>query len=65
MVSVLALYSDDPSFNPAEVYKFSVKLILKRTKNNKKRPGLGQFQNMVSFLQNERTISSSFAETFN
>ena len=31
VVSVLAFYSDDPSSNPAEVYKFSVKLYLKRT----------------------------------
>ena len=43
MVSVLAFYSDDPSSNPAEVYNFSVKLLLKRTKINKKRPGLAHF----------------------
>ena len=43
MVSVLAFYSDDPSSIPAEVYNFSVKLLLKRTKINKKRPGLAQF----------------------
>ena len=44
MVSVLAFYSDDPSSNPAEVYNFSVKLLLKRTKINKKRPGLVHFK---------------------
>ena len=44
MVSVLAFYSDDPSSIPAEVYNFSVKLLLKRTKINKKRPGLAQFK---------------------
>ena len=36
VVSVLALYSDDPSSNPAVVHNFSVKL----TKiDKKKRPG--------------------------
>ena len=43
VVSVLAFYSDDPSSNPAEVYNFSVKLLLKSTKINKKRPGLAHF----------------------
>ena len=43
VVSVLAFYSDDPSLNPAEVYNFSVKLLLKRTKINKKEAGVGPF----------------------
>ena len=43
MVSVFAFYSDDPSSNPAEVNNFSVKLLLKRTKINKKEAGLGPF----------------------
>ena len=43
VVSVLAFYSDDPSSNPAEVYNFSVKLLLKRTKINKKEAGVGPF----------------------
>ena len=43
MVSMLAFYSDDPSSNPAEVYNFSVKLLLKRTKINKKEAGLAHF----------------------
>ena len=43
VVIVLAFYSDDPSSNPTEVYSFSVKLLLKRTKSNKKRPGVGPF----------------------
>ena len=43
VVSSLAFYSDDPSLNHAEVYNFSVKLLLKRTKINKKRPGLTHF----------------------
>ena len=38
VVSVLAFYSDNPSLNPAEICDFSVKLSLKRTKINKKRP---------------------------
>ena len=38
VVSVLAFYSDDPSSNPVEVYNFSVKLYLKRTKKQKQ-PG--------------------------
>ena len=59
VVSVLAFYSDDPSSIPAEVYNFSVKLLLKRTKINKKRPGLAQFKKkrkqravMAHFLKN-------------
>ena len=43
VVSVLAFYSDDPSSNPAEVYNFSVKLLLKRMKINKKEAGVGPF----------------------
>ena len=35
-VSVFAIYSVDLSSNPAELYNFSVKLYLKRTKINKK-----------------------------
>ena len=46
VVSVLAFYSDDPSSNPAEVYNFSVKLLLKRTKINKKEAGVGPFKKM-------------------
>ena len=51
VVSVLAFYSDDPSSNPAEVYNFSVKLLLKRTKI-KKEAGVGPF-----FLK-KKTIKS-------
>ena len=42
VVSVLAFYSDDPSSNPAEVYNFSVKLLLKRMKK-KTEAGVGPF----------------------
>ena len=43
MVSLLALYSDDPSSSPAEAYNFSVMFCLKRMKINKKRLGLAHF----------------------
>ena len=43
VVSVLTFYSNDPSSNPAEVYNVSVKLLLKRTKINKKEAGLAHF----------------------
>ena len=56
MVSVLAFYSDDPSSIPAEVYNFSVKLLLKRTKINKKRPGLAQFKKKQIFTKFYSTI---------
>ena len=48
VVSVLAFYSDDPSSNPAEVYNFSVKLLLKRTKINKKEAVVGPFKKKSS-----------------
>ena len=43
VVSVFAFHSDDPSSNPAEIYNFSVKLLLKRTSINKKESGVGPF----------------------
>ena len=43
VVSVLAFYSDDPCSNPAEVYNLSVKMLLKRTKINKKETRVGPF----------------------
>ena len=53
VVSVLAFYSNDPSSNPAEVYNFSVKLLLKRTKINKKR-GRG-WPIFIKYLSNSST----------
>ena len=53
VVSMLAFYSDDPSSNPAEVCSFSVKLLWKRTKINKKEDGVGPFKKM-------KTIDSNF-----
>ena len=43
VVSVLAFYYDDLTSNLADVYSFSVNMCLKRTKINKKRPGLAHF----------------------
>ena len=56
-VSVLAFYSDDPSSDPAEVYNFSVKLLLKSTKINKKRPGLAHFLLTIQLIVDERNVS--------
>ena len=43
VVSVLAFYSDDPSSNPAEVYNFSVKIIIEKNENKQKRGRVGPF----------------------
>ena len=59
VVSVLALYSDDPSSYPAEVYNFSVKLLLKRTKINKKEAGVGPFI-LKKYLGSFTVISDTF-----
>ena len=39
-----AFYSDNTSSNPAEVYNFSVKIVVQRTIINKKRPGMAQLK---------------------
>ena len=41
VVSMLALYSNDPSSNPRR--SLQQKLLLKRTKQNKKGPGMAHF----------------------
>lgn len=46
VVSVLALYSDNSSSNPAEVCNFYAKLLLKRIKIHQKGPGLANFLNI-------------------
>ena len=56
MVIVLAFYSVDPSSNPAGVYNFSVKILLKRMKINEKRMGMAHF-----LLKKEYRLS--FAES--
>ena len=43
VVSVLAFYSDDSSSNPAGANNYSIKLLLKWSKINEKRPGLAHF----------------------
>ena len=48
MVSKLAFYSVDPSSNPADVYSFNSVNYLKRTKINKKRPGLAHLKKDLS-----------------
>ena len=40
VVSILAINSYEHILNPGEVYNFSIKLLPKRTKINKKSPGL-------------------------
>ena len=55
MVSVLAIYSVNLRSNPAEVYNFSVKLYLKRTKINKE-AGVGPFLNNF-VLNNQEALS--------
>ena len=37
MVNALAFYSEDPSFNIAEEYSFSVKFVFEKNENNNKR----------------------------
>ena len=37
VVRVLAFYSDYPSSNPAEVYNFSVKIVIEKNENKQKR----------------------------
>ena len=54
-VSVLAFFSDDPSLIPAEVYIFSVKLLLKRTKINKKEAGVGRFFKKMKISDRSRS----------
>ena len=49
VVNVFTFYSDDPNSNPAEVYNSLAKLLLKRTKINKKRPQLPHITSLVSF----------------
>ena len=39
MASMLARYSNNPSFNPVEAYSFYVQCCLKRTKISKKEAG--------------------------
>ena len=61
VVSVLAIDSDDPSLNPAEVYSFYSVYCLKRTKINKYRPGMAHFFKKVhTYLKNEVRRNQAF-----
>ena len=44
VVSVFAVYSNDPSLNPADISNFSENLSLERTKINKNRPELAHLK---------------------
>ena len=45
MVSVLAIYSDNPSSNPVEAYIFSFKFVFEKKENKQNEVGVGwQFQ---------------------
>ena len=41
VISVLTLYSDDPSSNPAEAYSFFRKIVFEKNKNKRKEAGVG------------------------
>ena len=43
VVSVLALYSNDPSSNPAEAYSFYSKICVWKNENKQKEAGVGPF----------------------
>ena len=45
VVSLLTLYSDDASLNPAEVYIFYVKMLFEMNQNKQKEAGICPFQN--------------------
>ena len=43
VVSMLAFYSDDPSSNPADAYRFSVKFVFEKNENIQKEAEVGLF----------------------
>ena len=49
VVSVLAFYSDDLSLNPAEIFNFSVKIVveIEKDENKHKKARIGPFKNTV------------------
>ena len=63
---MLAIYSDDPSSNPAEVYNFSEKLFFKITKINKKRPRLAHLKKkIVTIITAQCVVSKALWHTIN
>ena len=56
MVSVLAVYSYDPSSNPAKAYIFSVQFVFEKNKNKQKEAEVGTFKNHLIGI---RTVGAS------
>ena len=56
VISVLALYSNYPSSNPALVYNFSIILLLERTKISQKRPGLTHLKTVLCLIRFKRVV---------
>ena len=52
MVRVLAFYSDNPSSNPSEDFKFSIKCVFEKNKNKQKEAWVGSFKNSFVFFSN-------------
>ena len=57
MVSVLALYSDDPSSNPAKTYAFSLKFVFEKNENKKKEAGVGPLKYVFKSSNHHYTMS--------
>ena len=55
-VSALAVNTDNPSLNPAEVYSFSVKFVFDKNEYKQKEVGIGPFLRKDQNTQKERTI---------
>ena len=56
MVSMHAFYSDNPSLNPAEVYRFNSVNCLKRKKINKKKPGMAHLKKTTKVTADLRML---------
>ena len=50
VVSALAFYSDDPSSNPADAYRFSVQIVFEKNENKQKEAGVGPFLKKHGFM---------------
>ena len=49
VVSVLAFYSEDPSSNPPDAYRFSVQFVFEKIENKQKEAEVGPFKKSRSF----------------
>ena len=47
VVSMLAFYSDDPSSNPAEAYRFFCTMLSETNENKQKEAGVGPFKRTI------------------